>query len=243
MNMIVQIKQHFIENLINRSIIKENSKILEFGSGHSKNIIPFLEKYPNITYVGVEQNKKDAGIAADLLKKFKNAKIYNELAYDQIENFENFDICMSLSVLEHVKQLEKFLTNSIKHVKKGGYIIHRYDLGHALYPGSLIEKMQVFLGNYFPNLLTENKYVSYVDEKKVSKILENNGAKINKITYHQMPNHKAFLKLFDANTEETVALAEKLLDWEMEISKHLHKMDQKQREHLFPTITIWAEKI
>ncbi len=240
--MMIQPKQYFIEKLMEQSFIKEDTRILEFGSGRSKNILPLLVRFPNLYYVGVEPNTSDAEMAAKLLKNFKNAKIFNQLAYNKIENCESFDICISFSVLEHVKQLERFLINSIKHVKQGGYIIHRYDLGHALYPSSLKEKFQVCIGNNFPRVLPENKFVRYLEERKVCEILENNGARIEKKMYHQMPNHKKFLKLFDADTDEEIDLAKKILEWECDISKVLYKIDQKQKELLFPSITIWAVK-
>ncbi len=240
--MTIQPKDYFMERLVSQFLIKESTKILEFGSGQSKAIIPLLERFPNLYYVGVEPSASNAKVATDLLRNFKNAKIFNQLAYNKIEDYKNFDICISLSVLEHVKQLERFLINSIEHVKQGGYIIHRYDLGHALYPSSVKEKFQVYLGNNFPGILPENKFVRYLEEKKVCEILENNGARIEKITYHQMPNHKRFLKLFNTDTAEKVSLAKKILEWEYDISKFLYKIDQKQRELLFPAVTVWAIK-
>jgi len=218
------------------------TKLLDLGSGQSKNIIPLLEKYPNLYYVGVEPQTSEANIAQKLLSKFPHAKIYNQLAYDPVPNENDFDICVSLSVLEHVKQLEKFLINSIKAVKSGGRIIHIYDLGHALYPKSLKEKFQIFLGTKFPWILPEKKFVRYLDVKQVSKILIDNGATVEKITYHQMPNHKAFLKNFQADTPEKLKLVEEIMEWEYKVSKFLPELDQKQRELLFPTINIQAIK-
>lgn len=237
----MQPKQHFITKLEETIEIKQDTKILDLGSGQSKNWIPLLKKYPSLQYIGIEPKKSDAEIARNLLKNFKNIKIYNQLAY-KIDNLNNFDICISISVLEHVKQLEKFLISSIESVKSGGYIIHRYDLGHSLYPGSFKERLQVFLGNNFPKLLPEKKFVRYLDEKKICKFLEENGVKIQKITYHQMPNHKAFLKFFETNTDKKLSLANKILDWEYETSEFLYEINQKQRELLFPAITIWAIK-
>ncbi len=235
-------KQHFIEKLESLLDLDQNAKILDLGSGQSRSFIPLLEKFPDLHYVGIEPQKSEAEIAKSLLKNFKNATIYNQLAYEEIDIQNDFDLCISLSVLEHVKQLDKFLINSVKFVKKGGYIIHRYDLGHALYPGSLKEKVQIFLGNNFPKLLPETKFVKYLNEKEICEVLENNGAKVQEITYHQMPNHKTFLNLFNTDTAEKVDLAEEILEWEYKVSKFLPEIEQKQRELLFPTINIQAVK-
>ncbi len=146
----LQPKTYFLEKLIHDLPITEETKILELGCGRATAIIPVLEAFPNLLYVGVEPDKKSAAAAAERLKDYRNAKIFNQLAYDKINGYESFDLCLSLSVLEHVKQLERFLVSSIESVRTGGRIIHRYDLGHALYPSSLKGKFQVFLGNNFP---------------------------------------------------------------------------------------------
>lgn len=236
------LKQCFVEELVAEFGTTRNLKILDLGCGQAKNFLSVLERFPNLHYVGVEPGKRDAGIAADSLRHHKNAKIYNQLAYAIPEGEGDFDICLSLSVLEHVKQLELFLANSVKAVKSGGRIIHRYDLGHALTPSSVKESLQVFLGNNFPVLLPEHKFVSYVSQKRVCDCLIDSGAEIEKITYHQMPSHKKFLKYFTTETEEKLTLAKRLSAWESEVSKYLGDMDILTRESLFPAVTIWATK-
>jgi SAM-dependent methyltransferase len=238
----MQPKQYFLKNIEAILKIDQNFKILDLGSGESKNFIYLLEKYPEMRYVGIEPQKSEADKAVKNIEKFKNARIYNRLAYETIDDWGNFDLCISLSVLEHVKRLEKFLINSISSVKKGGHIIHRYDLGHALYPEHLKERFHVFLGNNFPQILPETKFACYLDEKRVCNIMNANGATVKNVTYHQMPNHKHFFKLFNDNTEEKAALTEELMDWEEKITKFLPELDQKQRELLFPAITIWSER-
>lgn len=238
----MQPKDYFIETLVERGVIKPGMKILELGSGQSRAILSFLKKYPETVYIGVEPSPVAAGVAKELLQEFKNAKVYNQLAYDEIKDCENFDICISLSVLEHVKQLDKFLINSIKYVRPGAQIIHRYDLGHALYPCSMKEKFQIFLGNNFPAILPEDKFVRYLSEQEVCETLKNNGAQIENITYSQMPNHKAFLKVFKIDTDAKAKLARKVWEWEDEVSPYVKEIEQRQRELLFPAVTVWAKK-
>jgi len=234
-------KQYFISKLEEKLNINNDTKILDLGSGQSRNWISLLKKYPTLHYTGVEPQKKEADVAKDLLKDFQNAKIYNQLAHE-FDGQGEFDICISLSVLEHVKQLEKFIANSVKSVKQGGIIIHRYDLGHALYSSSIKEKFQIFLGNHFPKVLPEKKFVRYLDEKDVRKMLEDNGAQVEKTTYSQMPNHKKLLKLIKFDNKNKSNAMKKVFDWEDEIFEFLVDIDKKQRELLFPTITIWSRK-
>lgn len=122
-------KEQFIETLEALVGITTSTKVLELGSGQSRAILPLLNKFPEMLYVGIEPNAKDVEVARGLLKNFPNAKILNRLAYEKIEGYENFDLCFSLSVLEHVKRLKEFLALSVASVKTGGHIIHRYDLG------------------------------------------------------------------------------------------------------------------
>lgn len=238
----MQPKEHFLNKLVEYvgPAISEYS-FLDLGSGQSSRFGTFLKHHPRVTYVGVEPNPSEAAIARELLAEFPHATVHNRLAYEPVPGAP-FDVCLSLSVLEHIKQLDRFLQNSVAMTKPGGHIIHRYDLGHSLYPASLKERLQVFLGNYVPRILPEHKFVRYVDPDDVVSMLERAGARVTRITYHQMPDHKRFSKEFVPTSEEALRCAEKIMDWEFDISPHLALMPKKRREMLFPTICIWAVK-
>lgn len=238
----MQPKEFFIEHVAGELGVGEATRIVDLGSGQSRNFLPLLERFPKLSYVGVEPRKEDADAARMLLSRFPNVRIYNQLAYEPLPDESPFDICVSLSVLEHVKQIDRFLKNSVRLTKSGGYIIHRYDLGHALSPSSLKERLQVFLGNTIPSILPEHKFVRYLDPDVVVKILEESGAPVERITYHQMPNHKRFLQTFVADSEEKKALTERILQWELDVSPHLSDMSKTEREALFPAIAVWAQK-
>ncbi len=235
-------KEFFIAHIAQELGVGQATRIVDLGSGQSRNFLPLLKRFPKLLYVGVEPRKEDADAAQALLSHFPNARIYNQLAYEPLPDEAPFDICVSLSVLEHVKHLEWFLKNSVRLTKNGGHIIHRYDLGHALSPSSLKERLQVFLGNNLPFLLSEKKYVCYLDPEKVGHILEREGAHVTHTTYHQMPNHKRFLQTFVADSEEKKALTERILQWELDVSPHLSGMSKTEREALFPAIALWAQK-
>lgn len=235
-------KHYFIQKLTERFDFTKPIRLLDLGCGQARNFVPLLERFPNLTYVGIEPQASEAAIANEVLKKFPNAAVYHQLAYDPVPEHGSYDICISLSVLEHVKQIERFLANSVTAVKPGGHIIHRYDLGHALTPSSPKEWLQVWLGNHLPKLLPETKFVCYLDPKRAEAIIQKNGATINAVTYHQMRSHKKFLKSFATDTPEKETLAIQLLAWEDAVSPHLTDMAQRTREQLFPTICIWAQK-
>ncbi len=232
-------KEIFVEHL--ESLLpKDGARILELGSGRSTAVIDLLKRRPDIKYTGIEPYKKDYEYAREAIGHLPNVRLINDLAYD-IGEASSYDVCFSLSVLEHVKQLERFLHESVKAVRSGAYIVHRYDLGHSLHPSSLKERFQVFLGNHIPYMLSEYKFVRYLDPNLVVKLLAKYGADTEKVTFHQMPEHKLLLKHLK-DTPENLALERELVEWEFNLSPSLGVVPKSLRETLFPAIAIWARK-
>lgn len=238
----VSFKEHFIKKF--KALLPKDGEvnILELGSGTSKAIANFLKENNRIKYLGIEPSHDAYEDAREEIGDLPNSKLENHLAYETIKD-SFFDLSFSLSVLEHVKHLDKFIEASVRSVKLGGYIIHRYDLGHALHPSSLKERFQVFLGNKFPSVLPEHKFVRYLDPEEVKREMERAGAEVFDITYHQMPNHKAFLKHLRPENSEAEKLCTEIIDWEYEISPFLKDMNKSIREKLFPAICVWGKRI
>lgn len=218
--------------------------VCDMGSGTSLSFLPLLEKYPNLVYVGIEPSRSHAEGATKLLKKFKNARIYHANGYSPVkhEYWGKFDLVLSLSVLEHVKQLERFLQNSASAARKGGLVVHRWDLGHALYPSSDKERLQVWLGNNMPAVLPEHKFVRDLRPSKVAGILPTCGLQVIDTTYHQMPSHKNFLKYFLQKDKESEKLIRELVEWEFSVSPLLGQIEESKRVRMFPAIAIWSKK-
>jgi SAM-dependent methyltransferase len=233
-------KQFILEKI--EPLIRENAQlsVLDLGCGQSRNFLPLLKKYPLLQYVGIEINMREAAVAQQLVKDFKNARVYNQPAYTLPAGYRDFDVCVSLSVIEHIKHWRLFLQNSVTYTKPGGHILHLYDLGHALFPKTLKERLHVLLGNYCPALLPEQRFVRYVAEQEVRRVLCESGATITEVSYHQMPDHKTFLKLFKGEGTEPDALRRQILEWEFNVSKFLHELHPEQRERLFPSVCVWA---
>ena len=240
----VGFKTIFLEKLepdIKNGAIKS---ILDLGSGLSLNFLPLLKKFPELTYVGVEPSKEHAKQARLTLAGFKNAKIYNADGYvSSGDKWGTFDLVISFSVLEHIKQLEKFLKNSIAAARPGGLVVHCWDLGHALHPSSFKERLQVGLGNHLPAVLPEHKFVRMLFPSEASRLMERYGLKIEKISYHQMYCHKAFLNLLDQSETEAENLARELIEWEFKAFSLINGMKEEERLRLFPTVAMVARKI
>ena len=217
-------------------------KILDLGSGKSKNFLPLFEKNPKLHYTGIEPSP-EAKTATELLNKYPNARIIQSQAYEEFEELnEQFDIVVSLSVLEHVKNLEKFLTFSIQKLKKGGTLIHLYDLGHYFSP-HLIEKIHTRIGStpIIRKILPDSHFQSYVSQESVEKYLKQNGITIERITYHNMPSHVDFTKQLE-DTPKAREAAYMLGEIEADLSEITDRIPVKKREKIFPSICIWGKK-
>jgi len=235
-------KEFFFDHVI-QEVKKKNEgplRILELGCGTSRYVPAMLSKYADLEYVGVEPIEASFREAQKNLQDISRAKVFFQLGYDKVEGLEDasFDVVISFSVLEHVKQLGRFLDLSARYLKKGGLMVHRYDLGHALYPGSLKERFQVFLGNTFPQILPERKFVRYVPLKEVESHYKRHNIQITRYTYHQMPDHKALGKTL-TNGEKVM---EEVFTWELAHSAAFDAIPVGKREKLFPTIAVWGTK-
>jgi SAM-dependent methyltransferase len=235
-------KPFFIQKLIEESGLA-NPRILELACGTARYMPEILKKYPGITYTGLEPLKSSYDEAVKNIGSLPQVTLCNRLGYGNLEGVppESFDIVYSISALEHVKDLPAFIAMSGMYVKKGGLLVHRYDLGHALYPVSLKERFHAFLGNTLPALLPVDKFVRYVPEGEVVTLCTDVDCLPYKSTYHQMPNHKSLEKASVGNPQLTEAMAE-LYAWEWKYEKDFSGLPVRLREALFPAVAVWARK-
>jgi 2-polyprenyl-3-methyl-5-hydroxy-6-metoxy-1,4-benzoquinol methylase len=217
----------------------KNIRLLEIGSGTSEIAKNLTQKFSCIEYVGIEPSHEAVVQARKNLQGSPRAVIIEGLGYDKESHPElqqPFDIVFSLSVLEHVKQLEKFIDFSVSMARMGGEVAHLYDLGHSLHPSSTKEWLQTRLcATPLLKLFPEHKVARYVATEETKKLLEKN-CDIQKTTFSNMPNLVQLVKnhlqedlLQEVNAFEQ-AHAEKIIDL-------------KKREKLFPSICFWAKRV
>ncbi len=223
---------------------RPQTSILDLGSGRSINFLHLLKNYPELRYVGLEPNQRDAEEALRVFKNYPNVRIINNLAYSSLEELGQFDIVISLSVLEHVKHLKDFLSFSASKVKHGGQLIHLYDLGHFLYPSSLKERIHVGLckNSLTSIFIPETKFCKYVNQIEVVKFLEETGINIKKITYHNMPHLVFFLKNLKEDNCDSQKFLDFIIDWELQMSEVVKDFDSDTREKIFPAVCVWGIK-
>lgn len=236
------LKTSFIARIIEKSGLK-NPRILELACGTARHAHTLLQSHPEYQYVGVEPFLPSFQKAKTAIGNLPNVTLYNQLAYGKVEGLQpaSFDIVFSLSALEHIKDLPAFIKLSHDYAKKGAFVVHRYDLGHALHSNSRKERMQVWLGNNFPALLPTHKFVRYVPLEEVKDLLKNNACTVEDVTYHGMPNHRAFEKCADHDHKLDEA-ARALTEWEYTYGALFPNIPLRARERLFPVVAVWARK-
>jgi cyclopropane fatty-acyl-phospholipid synthase-like methyltransferase len=238
----MSLKILFVEEIIKAAVAKKPNqpvKVMDLGCGTAVYMPAILRNYPTVEYVGVEPIESSYKDALKNLAGLPNVRVHLQLGYDEVagETKETFDLVFSQSVLEHVRQLEAFLALGAQYVMKGGVMVHRYDLGHALYPHSLKERAHVWMGNHFPKVLPERQFVRYVGESEVRTLYTKLGLSHLSSTYHQMPNHKKLEKQKVANLEPAVA---ELFAWEMKHQAVFASLPLPTRELLFPSVAVWG---
>jgi 2-polyprenyl-3-methyl-5-hydroxy-6-metoxy-1,4-benzoquinol methylase len=236
------LKEQFIVAVVGEAVqrasLGSRLRVLDLGCGSAAYVSALLDAFPTIEYVGVEPIEASYKEALHNLAGVSAARVHFQLGYDQItdEQAGSFDVVFSLSVLEHIKHLDSFLALGTKYTRPGGLMVHRYDLGHALHTHSVKEAIHVWCGNHFPIILPERQFVRYVPEPEVRALLEKQGVRVVKTTYHQMPDHKIFEKY---QATDSLAVKE-LFEWEMKYQKDILNIPVKQREKLFPAVAVWA---
>jgi SAM-dependent methyltransferase len=106
-------------------------RVVDMGCGTAKDWPSILRSHPRVIYTGIEPNARSRTTANELLRGLP-AKVL--AGWGEATDAGVFDLTLSLSVLEHVKYLDPFLRASVAMTRSGGTIVHRYDLGHSLYP-------------------------------------------------------------------------------------------------------------
>lgn len=108
-------RKKVIENIIG-DIYNQNLKILDVGCGTGKDFINYYKDNSNISFTGVDIDKYEINQ--------KNAKFLQLDAQKLPFKDNEFDICVSIGVLEHISPIEK-LCDIISEIERVGkkYVI------------------------------------------------------------------------------------------------------------------------
>ena len=234
--MTVDFKTAFLDSTL-QSFGRRPLRLLDLGSGASRHIPRLLQRHPNISYTGVEPNDAARAAAKQLLKGLPGVTLESGWGESLTARYGNtFDVTVSLSVLEHVKRLDEFLATSVAVTVPGGLVAHRYDLGHALYPSSIGERITVLCARVIPWAVPASRYTGYPDVNRVMKTLSACGLAELSVEYGQVHGLKlAMNHVADCDP----ALAARILEFDAALAERLcRRLSGEELVRLFPSITV-----
>jgi SAM-dependent methyltransferase len=211
-------------------------RVLDLGCGTAKDWPSILRAHPSVTWTGVEPDTRSRETARKLLDGFPATVI---AGWGEGVNLEGgFDLTLSLSVLEHVKYLESFLRASVAATRSGGVIVHRYDLGHALYPASLYERALVTVSRRVPWLVPASRFTTHLEPAKVVSALVACGVSDVRVTHGQMYSLKQAMN-YVSRIDGGEDLAGRLIALDAEVATTLEPiLAEAQIAHLFPSVVV-----
>jgi len=126
---------------------KPNQVIIDVGGGGKCHFAKYKDPNADIKIISVDVSYEEMKNNRDVDEKIV-ANIMNGLPFEDKE----VDLVVSRSVLEHLENLENFITNSKRILKKGGYFIHLFPskfspfaLVNQMLPKDLSRKLLYFL--------------------------------------------------------------------------------------------------
>ncbi len=157
------------EHQVCSELVKENDKILEIGCGKGDFFKGLSTRFKSLEMTGLELNK------SSLTKNDRYSIIDTPLDKFADENEGIYDMVSTFEVLEHVSDVNEFISNQVKCLKKGGLLtisVPNMD--------SFIKYNQNDVLNMPPH------HVGLWNEKALRKISELFGLKVEKVAYEPL---------------------------------------------------------
>jgi hypothetical protein len=179
------------------------------------------------------------------LRDHPRARVVTMLGYEGLPELDGrCDVVVSLSVLEHVKDLRRFLRFSAGKARPDGRIVHLYDLGHALYPGSVRERLRVAASTWRLTrpFVPETRFAAYVDRRSAEAWLREAGVAVERVTYHNMPGHVRLLKTLRPSPDGE-RLLDEIAELEVCAAAQLADAGPAALEALFPSACLWGRRV
>lgn len=229
-------KPELIERLFS-DFAGTQARVLDLGCGTCANFADPLRRHPNIAYTGVEANPRLVARAQATVGDLANVEVLE--AFGETFSGSGYDLVITLSVLEHVKRLDDFLAVSVRAARSGGRVVHRYDLGHALFPSTWGERLRVAVARRIPALVPAQRFTTYPDLSAVLKRLRELGLHDIDVSQSQLPSLKKATNLIDDETPEGRDLSARVVDLDSRLWAYLgDRLDGSTRDALFPAVTI-----
>jgi 2-polyprenyl-3-methyl-5-hydroxy-6-metoxy-1,4-benzoquinol methylase len=171
---------NWIENYIQEH--GESIRILDMGSGTSKDFIALLQRYPDVQYIGIEPFAAACELARKNLQG-ENVKIVNDSAYDMMGRIvhQPFDILVSFSVMEHVVQRQRHLTSAANCMHENSHFLINYDAGHFVFPNGFKERAKTIIGPLLALFGIERYYQRFVKENDFQQMASTAGLTVSEV--------------------------------------------------------------
>jgi SAM-dependent methyltransferase len=140
-------------------------RIIDLGSGRSRNFVRLLQTFPQVEYIGIEPSLGECAAARQALSGLR-ATIHQGYAYQVMGTLlhEPADLVVSFSVMEHVYRRQAYLQSLRDCLKPTGYALVNYDAGHFVDPPDVRERVKNWVGPLLARLGQERYYQSFVRE-------------------------------------------------------------------------------
>ena len=233
-------KTAFLDTLL-KPFTDRPVRLVDLGSGTSKDFPDLLRRYPNVAYTGVEPSEASRATAARLLHGIPHVVLESAWGESLAARYrDTFDITLSLSALEHVKYLDGFLDTSVAITAPGGLVVHRYDLGHALYPVSWYERALVRTSRAVPWIVPASLFTTYPDLMHITRTLAACGLRDLSVRHGQMYGLK---QAMNHAAQMDAALAARIVQLDTELADALvSRLSAREVARLFPTVTVRGVK-
>ncbi len=156
--------------------VKPNAKILDVGCGKGDLLRYLRSLHPNLELSGIDftTNEVATGI------KFLCGDVFD------LDEANSFDVIISLAVIEHVEDVNKFVGKLQRLVSSGGTVIlMTVDDRSFLYS---LSRFLAKLGYLTPAIrLYERHHLNHFNQKSLRYLMESNGLKVRKLFDHGIP--------------------------------------------------------
>ena len=209
----------------------------DLGAGMGGDWPKLVEDLPNLTIHLWEPHTQTAKALAKLGSS-NRFQVHEDLS----EMNDVADIGTSLSVLEHVRNIDEHFRQADKVLKPGGQFFMNFDDGHFRHeaknvfaPSNFVlpikESLRTLISKYFPTLIPVNKYQKRVLYKDFKNACAKSPLVFEKIECSQLPSIKSVAKLFK-EPEMQLPFLNSWLSFENEIQDLIRKEHGAKAEEI-----------